>query len=372
MTNAVERKRRNPLKPVTSEAFENAQLSLFQQFLCNTDDERDELSNAIDLWDSIPRYSVTRQTMQKMRTPEGFLNVLKIPFQHRGKSLIVIIRPARIEQGDGKSLDYYPSAGEELIEQALRKITSEQHAGFFDKTDYRSGARFTLHMLRREMQERGHTRSYQEIHNSLQILALSTIEIRGAEEDKSQVFAVSPYLPFLAGVTRKDIDANPEAKWIAQFHPLVTQSIDQITYRQFNYQRLMRCRNQLTRWLIHQLVLKYTAASITNSFDMRYSTIKRDSALLNGYKQQRQAIAACDDAWEEVKAQRVLLSLKRAEQRGQRGKLEDVIYTVRPSREFAAEQKAANRRSNNAQTQAGIGKSLAGAGDNIATSSGRR
>jgi hypothetical protein len=39
----------------------------------------------------------------------------------------------------------------------------------------------------------------------------------------------------------------------------------------------MNCRTQLARWLIGQLVLKYTQAALTNSFEMRHSTIKRDS-----------------------------------------------------------------------------------------------
>ncbi len=337
--------RRTAGKPIPPGAYGNVQLSLFQNLLCNSEDERADLSNAIDLWDSIPRFAVSRQAMGKMRTAEGFLEVLEMPFHHRGVPLTAMIHPARIKQAHGKSLDFYPSAGEELLEQILRKIAVEQFAGFFDKPDFRSGVRFTLHMLRREMQERGHARSYQEIQESLHIMAYSVIEIHG-EDEKEQVFAASPYLPFLAGVTRKTLDEQPDAKWIAQFHPLVTQSIDQLTYRQFNYGRLMSCRTQLARWLICQLVSKYTAASITNKFDMRYSTIKRDSALLSGYTRERDAIAALDAAWDEVKAQQAVMLVTKAAQRGARGKLNDVIYSIHPSFEFAAEQKAANRRYN--------------------------
>ncbi len=36
--------------------------------------------------------------------------------------------------------------------------------------------------------------------------------------------------------------------------------------------------------------------------------------------------------------------VSKAEQRGRRAKLEDVVYTLYPSREFTTEQKAANRR----------------------------
>ena len=58
-----------------------------------------------------------------------------------------------------------------------------------------------------------------------------------------------------------------------QFHGLVTDSINQITYRQFNYQRLMKCSTQLARWLISQLVLKFTQAAVTQCFAMKFSTI---------------------------------------------------------------------------------------------------
>ena len=35
----------------------------------------------------------------------------------------------------------------------------------------------------------------------------------------------------------------------------------------------MRCTTRLSRWLTGQLVLKYTQAALSNSFEMRYSTI---------------------------------------------------------------------------------------------------
>jgi hypothetical protein len=61
-------------------AFASPELSLFQSFLCNTDDERDHLSNTIELWDSIPKYAVSQQAMNKMRTKEGYLPRLEKEF----------------------------------------------------------------------------------------------------------------------------------------------------------------------------------------------------------------------------------------------------------------------------------------------------
>ena len=119
--------------------FRNTQLDLFQNFLCNTEREGDQLSNSIDLWDSIPRYSISRQAMAKLRTAEGFLDLHELTFNYKGNRLKVIIQPARIREEDGRTVDYYPSASEELVEDALRKIAAEQQRGFFDKTNFRSG-----------------------------------------------------------------------------------------------------------------------------------------------------------------------------------------------------------------------------------------
>jgi hypothetical protein len=240
--------RRKEVAPVPDDAFANWQLSLFHRFLANTDDEREALSNAVDLWDSIPRYAISRVKMNAMRTPEGFLHVMEIPFHYRGRRLNVVIYPAQVKTKDGKRMSYYPSAREELIEHALRRISAEQHAGFFHQPSYRSGARFSLHQLRKELEQQGHSLRYDELIEGLDILSLSSIEIVATNEDGDENFARSTYLAALTGVKRKDYESDREARWVAQFHPLVTQSIDQVTYRQFNYQRLMKCSTQLARW----------------------------------------------------------------------------------------------------------------------------
>lgn len=336
------------VEPLAEDAFANRQLSLFQGFLANTGDQREALSNAVDLWDSLPRYSVSRARMNALRTPEGLLQVMELPFTYKGRSLVASIHPASVKGRDGKRLSFYPSAREELVEHALRKISAEQHAGFFDHPSYRSGARFSLYQLRKELEQQGHSLRYDELVEALDILSLSSIEITATNEDGDEAFARSTYLAALTGVRRKDYEADRATRWVAQFHPLVTQSIDQVTYRQFNYHRLMQCKSQIARWLVYQLVLKFTQAAMLQAFEMRYSTIKRDSALLNGYKQERQAVAALDEAWEELRALGALSIVKKVEQRGARNKLEDVIYTLHPTAQFVAEQKAANARQRDA------------------------
>lgn len=341
---ATARKER-PVIPPGETDFQGKQIDLFRSFLCNSADERDRLSNTFDLWDSVPRYAMSRQQMTKIRKEKGFLPLQKVTFQYRGRPLEARIQAARIlDEKTHAETDYYPSANEELIEDALRKIAAEQRNAFFDKATYRSGVVFTLYMLREELKNRGHTRSYQEIILSLKILARSSIEIVTKDGKEGEGFTISSYFSGLSAVSKSRIAEDPRAKWIVQFHPLVTQAIDALTYRQFNYAQMMSHRTQLARWLHKQLSLKFTFASFTTFFEIRYSTIKRDSALLEGYREQRQAVAALDAAFAELRTGGALLSIHKNEQRGARGKLEDVLYTLTASREFVHAMKAANKR----------------------------
>jgi len=343
-TKAADKKDKSFLPPNEAD-FQSKQLDLFRYFLCGSDDERDRLSNTLDLWDSVPRYSVSRQAMEKMRKASAFPQLMNIPFHYRGRELKAIIQPAWIQDKDDNVIGYYPSANEELIEDALLKIAAEQDRGYFDKTNYRSGVVFTLYMLREELKKRGHARSYQQIVLSLNILARSTIEIRTMVDGKGgEGFAISAYISGLSAVSRGILADDPQAKWIVQFHPLVTQAIDALKYRQFNYAQMMSHCTQLARWLHKQLSLKFTFASLMTSFEMRFSTVKRDSALLDSYKQQRQAIAKLDAAFGELETSGVLMTVKKYEIRGSRDKLEDVTYTLTASREFITQMKAANKR----------------------------
>ncbi len=347
--------------PVPREAFSSPQLTLFQNFLANDDAEREILSNAIDLWDSIPRYSLTRRKQDEMRMPGGYLPIRKLSFQYRSQPFTATIRPARLEKCDaqgvatGGTVEYYPSAREELIEHALRRLATEQAAGFFDEAQPRSGLYFTLYRLRQELAAQGHSMTHRDLAEGLDVLSLSTLDIEIASGDDHLgigKFGRSPFIVNLIGVKREDLDRSPDARWYLEFHPFVTASIDKITYRQFNYQRWMNGKTQLTRWLLSQLVLKYTQANFGNTFAMKFSTIKRDSGLLEGYKQQRQAVAALDDAWDELIKLGVLTGYDKDEERGARQKLEDVSYKVKPSHAFAKEQRAANRRQLDAKSVA--------------------
>ena len=322
--------------------YNNRQLGLFQAFLANTDRHKEKLSNAVDLWDSVPRYAMSRQEMGKLRIQDEFLRPHEVRFQHRGSTYTCVITPAYTTDLDGKGRYFYPSASEELVEDALRKLAVEQGSGYYDQGNRRSGVTFSLYELRQEMQKQGHTRSYQEIVQSLNILSHCVVDLIPDGEGEKQI--TSACLPLLAAVSAKQLETDPDARWAVQFHPLVTASIDEATHRQYDYHLMMSLTTQLARWLHKQLVIKYTFADAAKPFQMRYSTIKRDSSLLEGYSRERKAIEKLDAAFAELRKEGVVESYTRKDETGLRKKLLDVVFTVRASGDFIRETRAANRR----------------------------
>jgi hypothetical protein len=201
-----------------------------------------------------------------------------------------------------------------------------------------------MYALREELAKRGHARSYQQIVMALNILSGSIIEIEARDGEKGEALVKSPYLPSLVAVSKKRLKDDPDAKWMVQFHPFVTDSINQVTYRQFNYHLMMGHSTQLARWLHKQLVLKYTFADFSKPFDIRYSTVKRDSGLLSSYSRERAAIDALETAFRDLQEQKIIGSYERKDITGPRRKLLDVVFKIWPSIEFIKEAKAANKR----------------------------
>jgi hypothetical protein len=198
-------------RPIPTES-DNPQLDLFRDFLCNKDDEREKLSNAIDLWDSVPRYSVSKQAMNRARDTGGDLENYTATFQYGGNTFTCTIYPARITDFDGKKRSFYPSANEELVEDALRKIALEQQAGFFDKVNYKSGVRCSLYAVREELAKQGHARSYQEVRQSIDIMSQSICEVSGRNDKGEEILVRSPYLPSIAAVVENPPERRPRGQ----------------------------------------------------------------------------------------------------------------------------------------------------------------
>lgn len=354
--------------------LQQVQLDLFKQFYLNGNDDKHLYSNLIGLWDVMPRYSISKLMMNKLRDDRGTLRPHFMDFQYRNETYSLEIQPAFIKnrlkpkvkkepssketialssepKSDESALDlisFYPSANEELVEYALRKIFIEKNGAH----DTHLIVNFTIYELCEMLKRLGHARSNTEVIQSLEILSRSKIVVsKKAVNGRGKIYIVSSYLNDMRGVDYAQSDDETPVIWSARFHPLVADAIQIENYRQFNLQTLMNHKTQLARWLHQLLIDKYVFASKLKLFEMRYSTIARDSQMLNNYSRERAAIEATISAFEELKLAKVISGFTVENECGERGKIIDVVFKITPSVDFIYEVKTANKRKDFTKTR---------------------
>jgi len=323
-------------KLVTLELKKPAQLSLFQTFLAP---DEDKYSNTIELYDAIPKY-YPRKHMDSLRINDTFLRALTRDFEHRGESFTVTIRPARIVHKDRSEQEYYPSFREEIVEDALRKIACDSLNGVF--LNEQAGVQFTLYELQKELKARGHALNLQELIEALKICNLASFSVEKAD---GTAIIQSPIFPVLLIASKEDwLKKSKQARCYVQFNPLVTASINRLSYRQYDYLMYMAYKHRLSRWLHKRLAHNYVQASMINPYTINLSTILRDSG---SYKSPRanNCTREVEAALDELKSKGVIMSFEAAFKRGLRNKIIDVAYTLLPDLSFIAEVKRANARS---------------------------
>ena len=327
-------------KDITLVKSQPVQLSLFRTFL-NEDEETQNYSNTIELYDAVPKYFASKKQMAELREAGQFLPSLKRDFRHRGREYSVKITPARIEdKKNGGEREYYPSQREELIEEALKKIACDQLNGVF--LNEIAGVQFTLYELRKELATRGHGIHLHDLVTSLQICRNSGIKITST--DGKNVLLDSSIFPVLVLSSRQEWEEDPKnTRCYVQFNPLITYSMKKLAYRQFDYVRFMNFSHQLSRWLFKRLSHNYTQASLADPYRIRLSTIIRDSALVNNSRL-RDQVRYLDLTIQELKEKQVILTDQKKVIKGSRNKIQDVEYILTPHVHFISQAKKANRR----------------------------
>lgn len=336
---------RTPPAPI-----KNKQFDLFSNFFGDSKD----LSNTIELWDAIPKYAVSARQQSVLRDEKGNLPLHKQEFEYRPTTkngpievqCRVTIQPASIENPDGTVTQYYPSTDEELIEEVLKKIFTDQQFGIHAPDKNESWVRFSLYMIEKELRARGKTRSYPEIKKSLEILARSVYALK-IDGPLKKLDSESTILSDMTRTTRADYLEDPKALWCARLPALLSKSVDELTYRQFNYGTLMSLSTPLSRWIHKRLSHNYINAGILQPYNIMFSSIHRDSGLLHHAKQSVN-IKTVEAALEELKEKNVLWWFKKDERKQGRA-VKDVRYDLQPTNDFISEIKTANARQRDAR-----------------------
>ena len=315
--------------------IKSPQYDLFSQFVTN---DKDKVSNTVEVWESIPKYFFTPRQVEKLRTPTGHADPFEWSYNYNDHDYKVEIQPALIKQKNGKYKAFFPSVTEELVEEALKKILSDQRYGHHDPKNVETWVRFSLSMIRAELKARGRSRDIAQIKHAIDVMKKCNLTIF---KEEKELWSGS-ILQDLVTIGRKEYLEDTNAQHIARLPLLVSHAINQLGYRQFNYDRLMSCDEQLTRWLYKQLIHRFRQAGYMNSYHFMYTNLERDSGLLQQGRSndnRRKVTAALD----ELVSRGVLMSYE-AEIRREGRKIADVKYTLRATTDFVAEQKAANKR----------------------------
>jgi hypothetical protein len=200
---------------------------------------------------------------------------------------------------------------------------------------------FTLYELKKELKERGHDIDLRELIDSLKICNLTNISV---QKDDGKAVMQSAIFPTLLIASKEEWLKNPRnTRCYVQFNPLVTHCINQLTYRQFDYIAYMTYRYRLSRWLHKRLCHNYVQAGLMNPYTIKLSTIMRDSGTLEA-KENYENVRRIDEALDELKEKKILLSFEKDIVRGKRNCIVDIKYTMLPTVEFIGEIKRANSR----------------------------
>jgi hypothetical protein len=322
-------------KEITLARSRPLQLQLFQTFL---PEDQDKYSNTIELYDAIPKYFPSKH-MGARRIHGTYLPILTRSFEHKSEAYKLEIRPARLADKDGTEREYYPTHREELVEDALRRIACDRLNGVF--LDDRAGVQFTLYELKKELKARGHSLNLPDIVDALTICNTCSLTLL----NKAGLAIVqSPIFPVLLIASKQEWLNSPKStRCYVQFNPLVTASINHISYRQYDYLTYMSYKHRLSRWLHKRLSHNYTQASLMTLYKIRMSTILRDSGSYCNPRGNTNA-REIEKALKELIERDILMSYKEEFQRGPRNKIVDIMYTLYPTITFTNEVKKANAR----------------------------
>jgi len=346
---------------ISERISESDQLTIF--FL----EEKANLSNTIQIYDNIP-FFVTQQPKR-----DADVGVINRDFEYDDKELglsrnyDVKITPGTYvkeikkgkNKGQQKIIKRYPSVTDELIEQIIRKLAVEGQS--FIEGGHVSVA-FSLYQIFEELKKRNLSRSYSEIVESIEILTSAQSDLFWIDEQgqprscKSSILVnrrwISPNKAPIAYKGKKDL-------YCVTFHPLVTKSIVDKTFRQFNYERHMSLQDFCARWIHKRMSHNFNWANyrLNKPYHLGLSTIIKGSGIKE-YSSIYDNIKRVEKSLNELKSKDII-DIKRTwtdrKHKNERSKSTiDAVFNIFPTESFTKDQIAANHQFKKINGSSGI------------------
>ena len=284
------------------------QLGLFELKIGN---ER-FFSNTIAFWDMIPKfyYGKMNRTLQNQgkKTESYSLPLLEreVYYKLDETKYSITITPAIIKKKDKKDgkikpMAFYPSTREELVEDVLRKFLAEGKGCFYNN---HASISFSLRDIYQELKKNKHTYSLTEIKEALEILNKTHIEAKSERGNGTEMECSGNMLIFLAIATKNNTE---QTKCIAQFNPFVTKSIQEMTFRKYDYTKCIQYQTPLARYIHKRISHQYKQSSVGQPYTIKQSTLLNDSGY-NIDKELRKCRIQVETALEELKTSGTIAS----------------------------------------------------------------
>lgn len=230
------------------------QLDLFS--IVESANAADRYSNSIDIFDALPKFHWAKQ---RELTDLSSAEIVRSCTLNK-QDYKIVIKPAILKKNN-KHILVYPGQREEIVEEALRKIAVSGQAVFVDRN---VSVVFTLYQLQQELKNMGHAFDINEIKESIEVCRGATLE---CFSDDGQTYISSSFFPLIGLTTRGDWSKKGRsAKCFVQFHPMVTASILNLTFRKYNYSLSMRINSPLARFIYKRMSHYWTGAAPTSPY----------------------------------------------------------------------------------------------------------
>jgi len=318
-------------------------------------------SNTVELFDALVLLSTDHS-----RQNEKFLDATKV---FRGRTYHVRMSPAVVKRRDGKPAMILPGARENLVEKVLRKIAAEDVDSV--GVTLRDGnaevwVKFSIYKLRKTLAEQGHHFTTSQLAEALTVMQGCKLSVTGETADEIAGIESGILQTVIWRKAKRGDKEGESYRVCAKLHPFITRSILARTFRQIDFARLMRPKNELARWLYIRLSHNYTQAAEDDlvSFHMgnkragyhiSLSSIIRETAI--SYSDTRMALRAVRTALAVLRSQDVLRcvdmvgkefqgwceDITLGEARGGRKPIKDVLFTLFPSQAVIEDIIKANR-----------------------------
>lgn len=330
---------------------EQKALTLFRAMLYNKADDRELISNAISIWDVLPRFAAERLN-QKEQLPDTFESEFELGNERcklvltPGTSYRMQHKNNKLSVEPGSSTRRYPGGREQSVEQALIKIACDQaEAKKLEdgETVYTVG--FSIKRLQDVLRTFGSTYKHSQIREALDILSSTMMTVYDSDGIHIRRHPMMPGFDCISPNGRAN--TSPTAQWVAQLHPIVSNSIRNAAYRQFNLSQLCG-RKSYGAYLLKQIVLHATNISTEIPHRIRYSELRQLTSGLN-YARPRDGIDYLERELKQMVSTGCLSHYQREDQRvkkagGGRPAIVDATFILYASPDLITQIKRASRR----------------------------